>query len=125
MKQRNRFTIFAIACAVLLAGCGFRDKNDIKTVEEAVGGVIDAGAVDLPNRPGYKLRSYVVLRPKMGQHFVYVIEKDGTPVAGAQTTTSTGQHQDTVSSDVANTDSPSPAAPVAGVIPLDQAPGKP
>lgn len=120
MCKTTRFTILTIACAVLLTGCGFKDKDAINSVDDTIGGVVDAGAVDLPNRPGYKLRSYVVLRPMRGQHFVYVIEKDGLPVAGAQTDQSKGQHQTAVSSEVALQDSTSGPQAVTNATQVEQ-----
>lgn len=81
-------TSLSIALLAGLSGCGKADPSTVRPVTRTVGSVVDAGAVDLPNRPGYRLRHYEVLRDMQVRHYLYVIEKDDVPVAGVD-----GQYQ--------------------------------
>ena len=82
-----------LALVALLTGCGKPDPSTVRSVNQSIGSVVDAGAVPLPNRPGYKLRHYEVLREMQTRHYLYVIEKDEVPVAGVQTQASEGKSQ--------------------------------
>lgn len=79
--MKKKFTsLFTIAlAAVLVAGCGSREKLASRTNE-----VFDMGSVPLEN--GYSLHGYRLINGAFDKdHFVYVVEKNGQPVAGATT----------------------------------------
>lgn len=83
-----------------ISGCGKADPSTVRPVSRTIGSVVDAGSVALPNRPGYRLRHYEVLREFRVSHYLYVIEKDGVPVAGVDNQYQSGKTKDTVSTAV-------------------------
>lgn len=75
-----------------LGGCGPRTP----TTENEVNLVTANAASPIEGMPGYTLRSLVVDRNYSTVHFVYVLEKDGTPVAGSTTDYTASKSQQSV-----------------------------
>ncbi len=82
-----------IAAVLTVTGCGKPDPSTVRPVSSTVGSVVDAGVLPLPNRPGYQLRHYEVLREMQQRHYIYVIEKDEQPVAGINAQYTQGKSQ--------------------------------
>ena len=100
------FSVLSLATLVALSSCGFPDARSIAPVSESIGGVVDAGAVPLPNKPGWQLRSYNVLRKHEVIHYVYVLEQNGEPVADTSTEYKQGKTSRSVSVAVSRNDAP-------------------
>lgn len=90
----------ALILLLLLAACDDRDyhaesvQRARKTEQQTL---VDNGIVPIPDRPGYALHHYQnVIGDCCGNHHVYVLEKDGVPVAGADTTYRSGKTTQTV-----------------------------
>jgi hypothetical protein len=80
----------ALFCtAVSLSGC---DAGPLPGAPTS-----DLGAVNVPGKPGYTLHGYSIERQNLQPHYVYVLEKDGEPVAGTDTSYMNGKTQATTS----------------------------
>jgi hypothetical protein len=100
MKKSLKF--LALAAAVLLTGCSPHEKLSSRTKE-----IFDMGA--LPMNNGYMLHGYrLVNGVNDHDHFVYVVEKDGKPVAGTATNYSVSQGKST-RNEAVTSDVPAPA----------------
>lgn len=67
-----------LATALLLTSCGTRDP-----LSKRVNDVADLGAMPLPHS-GFQLHGYRVVNAGMEKdHFVYLVERNGQPVAGS------------------------------------------
>lgn len=76
----NRIISFALvmSAALLMAGC----DNPHTPLTERTKETFDMGSVPLKGRPGYSLHGYRLVNNLERDHFVYFLEKDGTPVSG-------------------------------------------
>jgi hypothetical protein len=83
-------TASLFCAAVTLGGC-----DNAGPLPEAR--TSDLGAVDVPGRPGYTLHGYTITRQNLQPHYVYVLEKDGEPMAGTDTSYISGKSQTTTS----------------------------
>lgn len=74
MKKSLKFVV--LAALVLLGGCG----DPKAPLSERISAVVDLGVV--PVNDGFVLHGYRVMNNSDRDHFVYVLEKNGKPVAG-------------------------------------------
>jgi hypothetical protein len=99
-KQLTTFAVIALAAA-LVVGCGSREKLASRTNE-----VFDMGSVPVKN--GYSLHGYRLINGAFEHdHFVYVLEKDGQPVAGTTANYDVSQGKSTVNQTVTSQVAPS------------------
>lgn len=91
-------SVAILSLSLVTTACGFSSPESIAPVSDSVGGVVDAGVIPLPTKPGYQLHSYVVLRKMNVQHYVYILEKDGVPVVGTDAAQTINKNTVTVSS---------------------------
>lgn len=92
--------VYAVLAGLMLlsglAGCSSDEDSDtpVKPV------LTDHGVLEVPGKPGYQLRYYS--RKVNGRtHHIYILEKDGAPVAGADLNTTSDKDPLTITSDVA------------------------
>ena len=77
--MKKLFSLLTVlAAALMLTSCGTRDP-----LSKRVNEVADLGAMPLP-QSNYKLHGYRVVNSGMEKdHFVYLVERNGQPVAGS------------------------------------------
>jgi len=101
MKKQLISLIAITLAAVLVAGCGSREKLASRTNE-----VFDMGSVPVQN--GYSLHGYRLMNGALEHdHFVYVLEKDGQPVAGTTANYDVSQGKSTFNQSITSQVAPS------------------
>lgn len=84
--------VVVVLLAAGLSACSqeMKDGIPVSSIENAKDNgdmkhLVENGVRDLPGKPGYKVRQYVNVHQNVASHYLYVIEKDDVPVAGAST----------------------------------------
>lgn len=96
MKNLVYALLAGLALFSTLAGCSSQGATDSQ--DKPV--LTDHGVLDVPGKPGYQLRHYS--RKHNGRtHHIYVMEKQGVPVAGVDLNTTSSKDPLTVTSEVA------------------------
>lgn len=85
MKKLFSLLVLLSVSALFLAGCGPREPL-VKSVKK----VVDLGALPLPNS-NYQLHGYQVVNSVGHDHFIYLVESGGRPVAGSTVNRSRNQ----------------------------------
>lgn len=100
--MRYVFIVMGALSALLLSGC----YAPHEPLQERAKEVFDMGALPLPGSNGaYMLHGYRVVNAQDRDHFVYIVEQNGTPIQGGYTNyiVSSGKssHNQSISSAVA------------------------
>jgi hypothetical protein len=103
MKVIN--TLLVLFAVSLLTAC---DPGPLSAAQTA-----DLGTTDIPGKTGYAFHGYTIKMQNGTIHYVYVVEKDGTPVAGTTASYAAGKATETTSTLV---DAPSPALTEASQV---------
>lgn len=102
MRDFNRKAIALMSVvALLLSACDSNNENPNKNPSTDVvehtkklgvmDNLIENGVVDLPGKPGYKVRQYINYHHSTPSHYLYLVEKDGVPVSGMAESHSNGK----------------------------------
>lgn len=81
-----------------------KDSVDDAKRSPGIQAIVDKGRADIPGMPGYQLHYMVSVRVGYWPHNIYIVEKNGKPVSGADVAARVMKREDSVSVTVDNSE---------------------